>query len=319
MSFSKNVKEELSKQLSPARHCQIAEISAIISLCGSVSINERDEYFLKIHTENLTVARKYLILIRNAFDVSAEISIKQGHGLKRNKVYTVLVRDHDASMQILKAAKLIDAQGEIREELSMASNLVVQNACCKRAFIRGAFLASGSMSDPSKTYHFEIVTPVMAKARQLQDIINFFDMDAKIVVRKKHYVVYVKEGAQIVDLLNIMEAHVSLMELENVRILKEMRNSVNRQVNCETANINKTVTAATKQIDDIEYIKNTIGLAELSEGLEEVARLRLEQPEASLKELGAFLSPPLGKSGVNHRLRKISEIADNLRKEKERM
>ncbi len=319
MSFSKNIKEELSRQLSLARHCQIAEIAAIISLCGSISINEWDEYFLKIHTENLTVARKYLILVKNAFDVSAEISVKQGIGLKRNKIYTVLVRDKGASLQILKAAKLIDSQGEIREELSLTSNLVVQNSCCKRAFIRGAFLASGSMSDPSKTYHFEIVTSVMAKARQLQDIINFFDMDAKIVVRKNHYVVYVKEGKQIVDLLNIMEAHIALMDLENLRILKEMRNFVNRQVNCETANINKTVTAAAKQIDDIQYIKSTIGLGKLSEGLEEIARLRIKQPEASLKELGTLLNPPLGKSGVNHRLRKISEIADNLREEKERM
>lgn len=319
MSFSKNVKEELSRQISAARHCQIAEIAAIISVCGNVSINEHNEYFLKIHTENLTVARKYLILIRNAFEVSAEISVKQGLGPKRNKIYTVLVRDKAASMQILKATKLIDEQGEIREELSLASNLVVQKICCKRAFIRGIFLACGSISDPSKTYHFEIVTAVMAKARQLQDIINSFRMDAKIVMRKNHYVVYVKEGAQIVDLLNIMEAHVSLMELENVRILKEMRNSVNRQVNCETANINKTVAAAAKQIGDIEYIKNTIGLGELSETLEETAKVRIEHPEASLKELGMLLNPPVGKSGVNHRLRKISEIADSLREEKERM
>ena len=319
MSFSKNVKEELSRQISAARHCQIAEIAAIISVCGNVSINEHNEYFLKIHTENLTVARKYLILIRNAFEVSAEISVKQGLGPKRNKIYTVLVRDKAASMQILKATKLIDEQGEIREELSLASNLVVQKICCKRAFIRGIFLACGSISDPSKTYHFEIVTAVMAKARQLQDIINSFRMDAKIVMRKNHYVVYVKEGAQIVDLLNIMEAHVSLMELENVRILKEMRNSVNRQVNCETANINKTVAAAAKQIGDIEYIKNTIGLGELSETLEETAKVRIEHPEASLKELGMLLNPPVGKSGVNHRLRKISEIADGLREEKERM
>lgn len=318
MSFSRNVKEELSRQLSSARHCQIAEIAAIISLCGEVSINEKDEYFLKIHTENLTVARKYLILLRNAFAVSAEISVKQGAKPKRNKLYTVLVRDNMASQQILKATKLMDAQGEIREELSLASNLVVQNACCKRAFIRGAYLACGSMSDPSKTYHFEIVTPAMAKARQLQDIIHFFGMDAKIVLRKNHYVLYVKEGSQIVDLLNIMEAHVALMDLENVRILKEMRNSVNRQVNCETANINKTVAAAAKQMEDIEYIRNTIGLGKLSAGLKEVAQLRMEQPEASLKELGMLLNPPLGKSGVNHRLRKISEIADELREEKER-
>jgi hypothetical protein len=318
MSFSKKIKEELSKQVSPARHCQIAELTAIISLCGTISINEKEEYFLKIHTENLTVARKYLILIKKAFDVLAEISISEGSGLKGRRLYAVFLKDKDATMRILKATKLIDDNGEIKEELSLANNLIVQNPCCRRAFIRGAFLAAGSMSDPSKAYHFEIVTTTMAKAGQLQEIINFFDLDAKIVMRKNHYVVYVKEGAQLVDLLNIMEAHVALMELENVRILKEMRNSVNRQVNCETANINKTVTAATKQMEDIEYIKNTIGLGELSEGLEETARLRIEQPEASLKELGMLLNPPLGKSGVNHRLRRISEIADTLREEKER-
>jgi len=194
---------------------------------------------------------------------------------------------------------------------------VIQNACCKRAFIRGAFLASGSISDPEKTYHFEIVAPNESKALQLQNIINSFGMDAKIVQRKKYYVVYIKEGSQIVDLLNIMEAHVSLMNLENVRILKEMRNSINRQVNCEAANINKTVMAATKQIDDILFIKDQMGLSDLAEGLEDIAILRINYPEASLKELGDMLNPPIGKSGVNHRLRKLSNLADNLREQKE--
>lgn len=318
MSFSKNVKEELSKQISPARHCQIAEITAILSLCGNISINEKNEYFVKINTENLTVARKYFILIKETFNVSSEILIRRNLNLKKTKVYTVAVRDAEASLKILEATKLIDEDGDIREELSLTDNLIVRNACCRRAFIRGAFLASGSMSDPAKTYHFEIVASTMEKAEQLQNIIRFFGIDAKIVIRKKYYVVYVKEGSQIVDLLNIMEAHVSLMELENVRILKEMRNSINRQVNCETANINKTVTAATKQIEDIQYIRDTMGLSKLSEGLEEIARLRLENPDASLKELGSLLSPPIGKSGVNHRLRKLGEIADNLREEKER-
>ncbi len=318
MSFSKNVKEELSKQISPARHCQIAEITAILSLCGNISINEKNEYFVKINTENLTVARKYFILIKETFNVSSEILIRRNLNLKKTKVYTVAVRDAEASLKILEATKLIDEDGDIREELSLTDNLIVRNACCRRAFIRGAFLASGSMSDPAKTYHFEIVASTMEKAEQLQNIIRFFGIDAKIVIRKKYFVVYVKEGSQIVDLLNIMEAHVSLMELENVRILKEMRNSINRQVNCETANINKTVTAATKQIEDIQYIRDTMGLSKLSEGLEEIARLRLENPDASLKELGSLLSPPIGKSGVNHRLRKLGEIADNLREEKER-
>ena len=151
---------------------------------------------------------------------------------------------------------------------------------------------------------------------QLQNVILTFDIDAKIVVRKKYYVVYIKEGSQIVELLGLMEAHVALMELENIRILKEMRNSVNRQVNCETANINKTVSAAVKQLADITYIRDTVGLDYLPELLSEVAQVRLEMPDATLKELGESLSHPVGKSGVNHRLRKISAVAESLREER---
>ena len=148
-------------------------------------------------------------------------------------------------------------------------------------------------------------------------MLKVFGIEAKIVQRKRYFVVYLKEGSQIVDLLNVMEAHIALMNLENVRILKEMRNSINRQVNCETANINKTVAAASKQVEDILFIKELIGFGELDEGLEEIATLRLAHPEASLKELGQLLSVPIGKSGVNHRLRKLSIIADNLREHKE--
>ena len=194
-----------------------------------------------------------------------------------------------------------------------ADGMLVQQTCCKRAFIRGAFMAAGSISDPNKSYHFEIVCATPQQAEQLRTVISDFGMDAKVVERKKHHVVYLKEGAQIVDMLNIMEAHVALMNLENVRILKEMRNSVNRQVNCETANINKTVNAAVKQIEDIKFIQEKGRLQELPDNLYEMAQVRLEHPEAPLKELGAYLNPPVGKSGVNHRLRKISEIAENMR------
>lgn len=180
-------------------------------------------------------------------------------------------------------------------------------------------MASGSISDPEKFYHFEIVCQTPEKAQQLRDIIATFSIDAKIVSRKKSYVVYVKEGAQIVELLGIMEANVALMNLENIRILKDMRNSVNRKVNCEAANINKTVNAAVKQCEDIRFIERTIGLKELSEGLEEIARLRLQYPEASLKELGTMLNPQVGKSGVNHRLRKLSAIAQELKGSKEEL
>lgn len=313
MSFSGDVKEELSRQVSTARHCQIAEIAAIVSMCGQVSISGEERYSLKIHTESLSVARKYFTLLRKTFNIDTEVSIKQNTYLKRARTYLVMVKDHEDTIRILQAAKLIGQDGEIRENLSLHDNLVIQRSCCKRAFIRGAFLSAGSISNPQKSYHFEIACATAQKAEQLRSIINSFGMESKIVQRKKYHVVYIKEGDQIVDILNVMEAHVALMNLENVRILKEMRNSVNRKVNCETANLSKTVSAAVKQIEDIRYIQAKVGFESLGDGLADTARLRLEYPEASLKELGMMLSPQVGKSGVNHRLRKLSALAEELR------
>lgn len=313
MSFSSEAKDEMSRVINSGRHCQIAEIAAIISLCGNVHISKDDKYMIKVHTENVAVARKFFILLKNTFLVNAEISIKRNTYLKKSITYTITIKNSEAAIKILQATHLIDENMEINEEMSLVNNLIIHNTCCKRAFIRGAFLATGSISDPGKFYHFEIVCPTEEKAKQLQAIINTFDVDAKIVSRKKHFIVYIKEGAQIVDLLNVMEAHVSLMKLENIRIMKEMRNSINRQVNCETANINKTVSAAVKQLEDIKIIQDTIGLDNINKNLAEIAMVRLNNPDATLKELGELLDTPVGKSGVNHRLRKISELADSLR------
>ncbi len=208
-----------------------------------------------------------------------------------------------------------DATGEAEPE-DTVKGLLIQQELLQEGVHKRAFLAEcDRISDPNKSYHFEIVCRSIPQAEQLRDVINSFDMDAKIVARKKYQVVYLKEGSQIVDILNIMEAHVALMNLENVRILKEMRNSVNRKVNCETANISKTVNAAVKQLADIEYIRETAGLSYLPENLKEMALLRLEYPDAPLAELGTYLNPPVGKSGVNHRLRRISEMADSLRQQ----
>ena len=235
--------------------------------------------------------------------------------MRQSVSYSIIVKQHQDALRILQATKLTEEYQNGFEEIHIVNPIVVQQPCCRRSFIRGAFLAAGSMSDPEKSYHFEIVCAAEAMAEQVKELLCSFETDAKIVQRKKVYVVYVKEGSQIVDILNIMEAHVSLMELENVRILKEMRNTVNRKVNCETANINKTVSAAVKQVEDITYLRDTIGFEKLSEGLEEIALARLSHPEASLKELGELLSPPVGKSGVNHRLRKLSELAEKVRQE----
>lgn len=314
MSFSSEVKDELSKHISSARHCQIAEIAAITAMCGKFIQKSEGRYEIEISTENESVIRKFFTLFKKTFNINFENNFNCFEDCKKGNTYSILIKEDD-TIRILQTLKMLDNKN-IKDN-QLVNPMIIQQTCCKRTFIRGAFLASGSISDPKKFYHFEIVCDSICKAEQLRDIVNSFEVDAKIIQRKKYFVVYIKEGTHIVDILNIMEAHVSLMQLENVRILKEMRNSVNRQVNCETANLNKTVEAAVKQIRDIEYIRDTIGLNALSQGLSEIAYARLENPDMNLKDLGMLLSPTVGKSGVNHRLRKLSEMTENLRNTRE--
>ena len=316
MSFSGNIKEELSRAESGSRHCQVAELASIISLCGAVAVDANGNYSLKIHTENLAVARKYFTLLEKTFNIRTDTAVRVNKQ-KGNISYFVVLKDQEMSQHILETVKLLDLYGEVAEELSIIRNAVVRKLCCKRAFLRGAFLASGSMSAPEKSYHLEIVCPTEDKAKQLQEMMQFFRIDAKIVSRKKTFVVYLKEGDQIVALLGVMEAYEQMEIFEKVRDIKEMRNTVNRKVNCETANINKTVSAAVKQIEDIQFIQEVKGLDKLPDGLRNIAIARMNYPEASLKELGMLVHPTVGKSGVNHRLRKLSEIAEGLRISKE--
>lgn len=316
MSFSGDIKDELSRMISESRHCQIAELASIISMCGAVVIDSRGEYALKIHTENLAVARKYFTLLEKTFNIRTDTAVRINK-TNENVSYYVVLKDHNTAREILEAAKLLDQYGEVAEELSIIRNAVIRKLCCKRAFLRGAFLASGSMSAPEKSYHLEFVCATEEKAKQIQEMMQFFRLDGKIVARKKSFIVYLKEGSQIADMLGVMEAYSQMERFEKVRDLKEMRNTVNRKVNCETANINKTVSAAVKQIEDIQLIQEMKGLDELPESLRDIAVARLAYPEASLKELGTLIHPTVGKSGVNHRLRKLSEIAEGLKVSKE--
>lgn len=313
MSFSSDVKEELSHLSEHQLHCEIAELAAIISFCGKVNQSLKGNYQIVLHTENAAVARRFYSLIKSAFDFQPEISITQHDFLKKNRIYMISINVSRTALKILKAAGLVNNLGQMDDENFLAENPVLQRVCCRRAFLRGAFLASGSITDPEKNYHFEIACLAEAKAEQLKDLLEFFQLDAKIVVRKKYFVVYLKEGAMIADALNVIEAHVAMMKFENVRIVKDVRNSVNRRVNCEAANINKTVSAARKQIEDIEYIRKTVGLDKLPDTLRDVAYARLEEPDATLKELGEMLHPPVGKSGVNHRLRKLGQMAQDIK------
>ena len=287
MSFSGEVKEELAKRISPARHCQMAELAALMNFCGQYGRNGAGGFTVGFQTENEAVVRKGFTLLKKTFNIEADIILdEQG-------IYDILHK-----------------LGDMEEPVSP---LLIKNSCCQRAFLRGAFLSVGSMSDPAKGYHLEFDCASPAKAEQLQGVMRGFGIESKIVLRKKYYVVYLKEGTSIVDLLNVCEAPVSLMNLENLRILKEMRNFVNRRVNCETANIAKTVNAAARQVEDIEYIRDHYGFENLPKTLCEMAEVRLENPDAPLKELGECFDPPIGKSGVNHRLRKLNELAEKIR------
>lgn len=298
MSFSGTVKEELAAQISPARHCQLAELAALLLYNGAVC----DDRHLLLETENEAIAKKCFTLLKKTFNIEAVVQGRQR-----------LFSDDESERRVVQALHLADEETGKITLTNSVNTLLIKSSCCARAYLRGAFLSVGSMSDPRKSYHLEFVCGEKAQAQQLRQTLLEFHIEARIIKRKKYQVVYLKEGAGIVDLLNVMGAHVSLMELENMRILKEMRNSVNRRVNCETANISKTVTAAGRQIEDILLIRDRYGFENLPDNLRQMAEVRLENPDAALKELGGYLEPNVGKSGVNHRLRRLSEIAEKLR------
>jgi len=309
MSFSGDVKEELAKDHSKARHCQIAEFAAILHFCAKIVQDKNGETQLHFVAENTAVWKKCFTLLKKTFNIETSCEIDK----ERENSHTIVISNPDDVWNIFQAVKLIGDDGVFRGFDEPVNGMLIKSSCCKRAFLRGAFLCIGSMSDPAKGYHLELVADRERQALQLQGLLKDFELDAKIVRRKKYYVVYLKEGSNIVDFLNVCEAHVGLMNFENLRIVKEVRNSVNRRVNCEAANIKKTVNAATKQIQDIELIRDKYGFANLPDGLRQMAQIRLEYPDATLKELGQYISPPVGKSGVNHRLRKLSELAEELK------
>lgn len=207
-----------------------------------------------------------------------------------------------------KATELFSGEGVH----ARCDGLIVQSECCRRTFIRIAFLEKGTVNDPSKGYHLEIACRGNSQATQLCELMAKDGIKGKVIERNKRMSVYVKEAEQISDMLALMGAHKAVLSMENERVLHQMRGTINRRVNCETANINKTVNAAVRQIEAINYIQKNSGLHNLPENLRAMAVLRLEMPDTSLGDLGQYLNPPVGKSGVNHRLRKLVEIAEKM-------
>lgn len=302
MSFSGQIKEELAQVISSPRHCQLAELAALVQFCGHIE----EDGSLLVQSENPLVIRKCFTLLKKTFKIEAVAKSQM-----QTQNYRLFVTGEDA-FRVLEALKICDTAGHLMMR-HLTDPVLIKNSCCKRAYLRDCYMAVGSMSDPYKSYHLELVCGLQAQAEQLLKILHDFSLDAKMIVRKKYYVVYMKEGENIADFLNITEAHKALMEFENTRIYKGMRNMVNRKVNCEAANITKTVNAATRQVEDIRLIREKMGLEGLPEPLRQMAYVRLENPQASLGELGKLLDPPVGKSGVNHRLRKLGELAKELK------
>lgn len=312
MSFSSEVKAELLAQIGSARHCQLAELAGMLSGAGRLHMQDQKQQLI-FTTENEQSLNKYVRLLSMIGDrLAADVRV-QCVCQKNKTLYLAEIQTSEAVQQIFLSLKIPWTNSTLQAQNHLfADGLLLQKRCCKRAFLRGFFLTAGSISDPRKSYHFEIVCTDVQKAKQVQSQLQSFSLEAKTVSRKNHEIVYLKEGAQIVDALNIMGAHTALMDLENVRILKEMRNDINRRVNCETANINKTVNAAYRQQEAIRLLQQQGILQGLPHQLQEIAGLRMEHPEATIQELGTMCSPPVGKSGVNHRLRKLEELAGEM-------
>lgn len=312
MSFSAEAKNELARILPEDKDCSLCELSALIKLSGSIQIVGYKKLNIKVITELNSIARKIFKLLKQNFDINTTISVNKNQMLKRNNSYVLVVKSEMGAEKLLRDLCILPKE-EAFYPLNEVPRELLKNEECIRAFLRGAFLGGGSISDPEKNYHMEFVTNNEEFSKSLRDLINSLGFNSKIVSRKNNYVVYLKESEQISDLLSIIGAHNALLSLQNTKIVKEMRNNVNRLVNCETANLSKTVNAAVRQVENIRLIQDTIGISSLPENLQEIARIREEYEDMTLKELGEMLNPPIGKSGVNHRLRKIEEIANKLR------
>ena len=313
MSFAADTKNELVHIETEKKCCMLAEIAGFIRMSGSLKLSGGGRTTIITSTENPAIARRYKKLIKDYFNINTDLEVGQGEGIKKGRIYSLKIPPEEKSEQILSETGIL----MVKEGLNYISDGIyvgiIKTKCCRKAYLRGVFLGAGTISDPEKGYHIEFVCNTELLAGDVKKLINsFVDLHAKMVKRKKSYVVYVKESGQITDILNIMGAHSHLFVFENVKIVKEMRNKANRVLNCDSANLDKTINAAERQIACIRKIESKKGLGFLDEKLYEVAVIRLENPEASLAELAELMVPPMKKSGVNNRLKKIEELAKKL-------
>lgn len=308
MSFASDMKNELTR-VDVDTCCQKSELSALIKMNGALSFFN-GEWVISVQTENAAIARRIFSLIKNLYGVDIELLVRRKMKLKKNNVYISRVKkDAHKMLSDLNIIKDGIITNDINEEIK-------NKECCIRSYLRGAFLAGGSVNNPeTSAYHLEIASLYEDHAKVLTELMNGYELNAKYIERKRGgYITYLKGAEKIAEFLSLIGGYQALLKFEDVRIVRDMRNSVNRLVNCETANLNKTVGAAMRQVENIQLIDEEIGIGELPERLQEIARLRIEHQEVSLKELGEMLSTgAISKSGVNHRLRKLDTIAEKIK------
>lgn len=307
MSFASDMKNELTR-VEVDTCCKKSELSALIKMNGALSFFNGD-WIINVQTENAAIARRMFSLIKQVYGVEIELLVRKKMKLKKNNVYICRIKDDSAV--VLKDLNIMSG-GFITNEIG---DEIRKNDCCIRSYLRGAFLAGGSVNNPeTSAYHLEIGSLYEDHAIALTELMNGYELNAKYIERKRGYITYLKGAEKIAEFLSLIGGYQALLKFEDVRIVRDMRNSVNRLVNCETANLNKTISAAMRQVENIQFIDEEIGIPELPDRLREVARLRVLHQDVSLKELGEMVSTGvISKSGVNHRLRKLDKIAEQLR------
>ena len=314
MSFSSEVKAEIASDIPSAKHCRIASAAVLLMCIGRFEKDPDGKYRLLLSQDNGEALRKCFTLVCKTSNIRTVVCSPAYTGGREPRGWLQADLSSDTVRELAQMIRACDSSGNLREDgcCTVPAELLGRS-CCRRNYVRDLFLCCGSVSDPRKEYHLEWSCDSKEQASQLKEILLSFGKEAKAVLRKKDHVVYFKDSEDIVDLLNLMGAPISMMEMENQRILKGLRNSVNRRVNCETANIGKTVSASRKQIIDIRFLEDSGILRTLPESLRKMAELRLQYPDTPLRELGDLAVPPIGKSGVNHRLRRLTEIAEKHR------
>ena len=318
MSFSSETKNELARLEVEKMCCKLAEIAAFIRTAGEIELDADNNYMIVLQTDQAAIARHLKKLIKDYFSVDCDLEVYEGGGVGRNRKasvnsYHLILGRPERAEQILRECGVIRVKAGKDYVFDGIYSELLKAKCDRKAYLRGAFLGVGTMSDPSKSYHLEFAARTEGVANDLRKLINSFtDMQAKMVKRGSRYVVYMKKADYVSDMLAIMGASGSMLKMEDIRIKKGLVSTARREINCDSANLDRAVDTSLRQVEAIRKIAETKGLKSLEPKLREAATLRLEHPEATIQAIGEMCDPPLKKSGINSRLRKIEEIASKI-------